>query len=199
MTKAARSLVGIGFLLLCGLPVGNAKEETYRIDPARSAIRFSVRHMLGTVNGSFKQFSGRIGLDRERPEQSSANATIQVRSIDSGIARRDEHMRGPDFFDIAKYPEITFQSRSVKQIGNRAGDIVGDFTMHGVTRTITLHVRFLGTGKSAAGAETTRWRVTTDRIKRDDYGLRWSNNVERISMIGRDVGVTMEIEAEPPK
>ncbi len=100
MTKWTRSSIGAGFLLLSLLlPLGNAAGETYRIDPARSAIRFKLRHMLGTVNGSFKQFSGTIDLDRERPEASTVNAAIQVRSIDTGIATRDEHMRGPEFFE----------------------------------------------------------------------------------------------------
>jgi polyisoprenoid-binding protein YceI len=171
--------------------------EKFRIDPARSTITFKVRQYLGTVTGRFQQFSGEIELDREQPERSTVNATIQVRSIKTGIAKRDEHLLSPDFFNAAKYPEITFKNRRVKLTGKEAGDITGDFTMHGVTRPITLHVRFLGFAANKAGGQTTRWRVTTEPIKRDDYALRWSDTTESISMIAQNVAVEIEIEATP--
>ena len=186
-----RSVPGVLLLLL--LPFATAAAETYRIDPAHSAIRFRLRHLLGTVNGSFRQFSGTIELDREQPTRSSVRVSIQARSIDTGIDKRDEHLRSPEFFAVSKYPEITFQSRSATQTGAQEGDVKGDFTMHGVTKPIVLHVTFLGPGQ---GAQTTRWRVTTPPLNRYEYGLRWSENVERISMIARDVSVTIEIEAE---
>ncbi len=85
----------------------------------------------------------------------------------------------------------------MKQTGKETGDIIGDFTMHGVTRSITLHVRFLGFAPNKAGGQTTRWQVTTDPIKRDDYALRWSDTTESISMIAQNVAVEMEIEATP--
>lgn len=186
-----RSL-SVGALLLCTITL--ARAETFRIDPAQSVISFKVRHIFGSVNGKFRQFSGTIELDRDHPQQSSVNATIQVRSIETGIAKRDEHMKTAEFFDVAKFPEITFKSRSVKRTGKESGEVVGEFTMHGVTRTIPLQVAFLGFGKGKAG-ETTRWRVTTAPLKRSDYGLRWSPTVEKTSMIGEEVSVLMEIEA----
>jgi polyisoprenoid-binding protein YceI len=134
-------------------------------------------------------------LDREQPTRSSVAATIQVRSIDSGIAKRDQHMLGPEFFETAKYPEITFKSSRATQTGKENGDLVGDFTMHGVTHAITLHVQFLGLGQNTAGAQVTRWRVTTEPLKRSDYHLTWGETTERISMISQQVAVSMEIEA----
>jgi polyisoprenoid-binding protein YceI len=191
--RVSGRLVAITLLLSPSICVA----ENFRIDPARSTITFKVRQYLGTVTGRFPQFSGEIELDREQPEQSTVNATIQVRSIKTGIAKRDEHLLSPEFFNAAKYPEITFKSRRVKQTGKESGDIVGDFTMHGVTHSIALHVRFLGFSPGKAGGQTTRWRVTTDPIKRDDYGLRWSDTTEGISMIAQEVAVEMEIEAAP--
>src|SRR6476620_9403491 len=94
--------------------------ETFRIDPARSTITFKVRQFFGTVSGRFQQFSGEIELDREQPEQSKVHATIQLRSIKTGIAKRDRHLLSPGFFDVAKYPELTFQSRRVKQTGKES-------------------------------------------------------------------------------
>ena len=145
--------------------------EIFKIDPAHSTIAFKVRHLLGTAKGKFTKFSGTIDVDRERPENSSVTVSIQAASIDTAIAKRDEHLRGEDFFNVEKFPEITFKSRRVKQTGPTAGEITGDLTMHGLTREITLHVQLLGTPESAAKNQTTRWRVTTAPIKRSQFGL----------------------------
>ncbi len=147
--------------------------------------------MLGTAKGKFTKFSGTIEVNREHQEKSSVIATIQAASIDTAIAKRDEHLRGDDFFNVGKYPEITFKSRRVKQTGPSSGDIIGDLTMHGVTRTITLHAQLLG----AAENQTSRWRITTAPIKRSEFGLAWSRSIEAVSMIGNDVAVDIQIEA----
>jgi polyisoprenoid-binding protein YceI len=161
--------------------------ETFKIDPAQSKIAFSVRHMLGSAKGKFSKFSGTIVVDREHPEQSSVQVWIDVRSIDTGIAKRDDHLRG-ELFDVAKYPQITFKSRRVKQTGANLGEIAGDLTMHGVTREIILKVEFVAnTG--------THWRVRTAPLKRSQFGLVFSNSAETVSMIADDVAVEIEIEA----
>jgi len=168
--------------------------EVYKIDPARSAIEFQVKHFFGTAKGKFTQFNGTLDLDREHPAKSNVAATIQARTIDTAIAKRDEHLRGSDFFNVAKYPLITFQSKSVKQTGADTGDISGELTMHGVKKEITLHVKFIGM-KGPDAAQRSRWHVTAEPIKRSEFGLRWSQTVESVSMIGDTVSATMEIEA----
>jgi polyisoprenoid-binding protein YceI len=172
--------------------------EIYKIDAAASAIEFRVKQFLGTVKGKFSQFSGTIDLDREHPARSNVAATIQVRSIDTAITKRDEHLRSAEFFNVAKYPEITFQSKSVKQTGTDTGDIVGEFSMHGVKKEITLHVKLLGL-KGAGAAQRSRWHVTAEPIKRSEFGLVFSQTAESVSMIGDTVTVTMEIEAAKAK
>ena len=162
--------------------------ETFKIDAARSTIAFKVRHMLGTAKGKFSKFSGTIVVDRDHPEQSSVAVTIETASIDTGIAKRDEHLRG-ELFNVAKYPEIIFKSRRVKQTGANTGEITGDFTMHGVTRAITLNVQLISPG------EANRWRVTTAPLKRSQFGLVFSKSAETISMIADDVAVEIEIQA----
>jgi polyisoprenoid-binding protein YceI len=162
--------------------------ETYKIDPAHSTIAFSVRHMLGTAKGKFSKFSGTIVVDRDHLEQSSVTVTIDAASIDTGIAKRDEHLRG-ELFNVAKYPEITFKSRRVKQTGANTGEIVGDLTMHGATRAITLNVRLL------SNPESSRWHVMTAPLKRSEFGLVFSKSAETVSMIADDVAVEIEIEA----
>ena len=142
--------------------------------PRTPRIGFKVNQAFATVTGRFKEFGGTITLDREHPEKSSVMATIQVKSIDTGIAKRDAHLCSPEFFNAPKFPEITFKSRSVKQTGPDAGDILGDFTMHGVTKPITLHVKLLTkTAKNDALAshnrtvEPTRvWSAVQQRTRR---------------------------------
>jgi polyisoprenoid-binding protein YceI len=161
--------------------------ETFKIDAAGSTIGFKVRHMLGSARGKFAKFSGTIEVNREHPEQSSVQVSIDVRSIDTGIAKRDDHLRG-ELFDVARYPEITFKSRRVKKTGANSGEIVGDLTMHGVTREIVLNVELV----SNTG---TRWRVTTSPLKRSQFGLVFSKSAETVSMIADEVAVEIEIEA----
>jgi polyisoprenoid-binding protein YceI len=161
--------------------------ETYKIDSAHSTIAFKVRHLLGTAKGKFSKFSGTIVVDREHPEQLSVSVKIAAASIDTGIVKRDEHLR-EGLFNVEKYPEISFKSRRVKQTGANSGQIVGDFTMHGVTREITLNVQLASDGEK-------RWRVTTAPLKRSDFGLLFSKTAETLSGIGDDVAVEIEIEA----
>jgi polyisoprenoid-binding protein YceI len=158
--------------------------ETFKIDPAHSTIAFKVRHMLGSARGKFSKFGGTIVVDRDHPEQSSVTVKIAASSIDTGIAKRDEHLRG-ELFETGKYPEIIFSSRRVKQTSDSSGEIVGDLTMHGVTRSIVLNVQFLAN----------RWHVTTAPLKRSQFGLVFGKSAETVSMIADEVAVDIEIEA----
>src|SRR5437764_8116424 len=133
-------LVCVSFLVIIASSV---RAETYKFDPTHSKIAFQLRHLLGTARGEFHKFSGTIDFDRERPERSTVRAIIQVASIDTKIAKRDQHLRSADFFNAAKFSEITFRSRVVKRTGADSGDISGDLTMHGVTRPITLRVKLV--------------------------------------------------------
>jgi polyisoprenoid-binding protein YceI len=166
--------------------------ETYKFDQAHSTIGFSVHQFLGTTHGKFTKFDGKIDIDREHPGNSSVAARIDVRSIDTGIQKRDNHLRSPEFFAVEKYPEITFKSRSVKQTGPQAGDILGDLTMHGVTKPITLHVKLL---TSPNETNRTRWSVTTDPLKRSEFNLMFAQAAESVSGISQTVAINIEIEA----
>ena len=167
--------------------------ETYKFDQSHSTIGFSVHQFLGTTQGKFTKFDGKIEIDREHSENSSVTARIVVRSIDTGIVKRDNHLRSPEFFSIEKYPDIMFKSRSVKQTGPHEGDILGDLTMHGVTKPITLHVKLL---TSPSDSKRTRWAVTTDPLKRRDFNLMFAQAAESMSGISQTVTVNIEIEAK---
>jgi polyisoprenoid-binding protein YceI len=181
---------------LCELIQSSAwAAETYKFDATHSTIAFKVRQFLGVTNGRFTQFSGTIEIDHEHPERSSVVSRILVKSIDTDIRKRDDHLRSPEFFDVAKFPEIVFKSRSVKQTGTQSGDILGDLSMHGVTKPITLHVRLLTPFKETEAPQTSRWEVTADVIKRRDFGLMFNRSAEAISGISQDVTIQIEIEA----
>jgi polyisoprenoid-binding protein YceI len=179
---------------LCSAALAN---ETYKFDRSGSTIGFTVHQYLGTTHGKFAKFDGKIDIDREHPEKSSVVAKIDVRSIDTGIKKRDDHLRSPEFFNVAKFPEITFQSHSVKQTGQQSGDILGDLTMHGVTRPITLHVKLLNPVSN--DTKQTRWAVTTEPIKRREFNLMFGQSAEAISGIGQTVAINIEIEATQTK
>jgi polyisoprenoid-binding protein YceI len=166
--------------------------ETYKFDQSHSTIGFSVHQFLGTTQGKFTKFDGKIDIDREHSENSSVTARIVVRSIDTGIVKRDNHLRSPEFFSIEKYPDIMFKSRSVKQTGPQEGDILGDLTMHGVTKPIALHVKLL---TLPSDSKQTRWAVTTDPLKRRDFNLMFAQATESMSGISQNVTVNIEIEA----
>ena len=182
------------FVALLLAPLG-AFAETYKIDAAHSRIAFSLHQFVGTVRGDFHRFSGTIEVDRDHPERSSVIARISTASIDTKIQKRDHHLLSPEFFDAAKFPEITFKSRSVKQTDENSGDILGDFTMHGVTKPMTLHVKLAAPPSNETLPGRTRWIVTTDPITRKDFGLMFNSASESISGISNNVTPTIEIEA----
>ena len=191
--KKALSLLAA---LLCGSILTVHAEDTYKIDPVHSSISFKVRHFFSFVTGNFKKFEGTINVDTDHPEKSSVTATIDVASIDTKNDNRDQDLRSDHFFDVAKYPTITFKSKSVKQTGADSGDILGDLTMHGVTKEITLHVKFLGKGKGMQGKAISGWQVTPDPIKRSEYGLNWSKMVEGTAAVGEEVTISIDVEAD---
>jgi polyisoprenoid-binding protein YceI len=183
----------IAALLITGLSSAASANETYRFDPSGSTIGFSVHQFLGTTHGKFTKFNGKIDVDRERPENSSVTAQIDMRSIDTRIKKRDDHLRSAEFFNVEKFPQMTFKSRSVKQTGAQSGDILGDLTIHGVTKPITLHVKLVTPINETS---RTRWAVTVDPITRRDFNLMFAPATETVSGISQTVAINIEIEAK---
>jgi len=187
-------------LLLTALafgPIATAQaNDIYKIDPVHSSISFKVRHFFSYVNGNFKKFDGTIEVDPDHPEKSSVTATIDVASIDTKDENRDADLRSDHFFDVTKYPTITFKSKSVKQTGPDGGDVMGDLTMHGVTKEFTLHVKFLGKGKGMGEKSISGWQVTPEPIKRSEYGLNWTKMVEGTAVVGEEVTIAIDVEAD---
>jgi polyisoprenoid-binding protein YceI len=183
----------VAALLIVGLTDSVSAKESYNFDPSGSTIGFSVHQFLGTTRGKFTSFNGRIEVDQEHPEKSSVTTQIDVRSIDTQIKKRDDHLRSTEFFNVEKFPRITFKSRSVKRTGQQSGDILGDLTMHGVTKPVTLHVKLLTPIDETA---RTRWSVTTDPITRRDFNLMFTPAAESVSGISQTVAINIEIQAK---
>ena len=183
----------IAAVLVAGLSSAVLANETYQFTPSGSTIGFSVHQFLGTTHGKFTKFNGKIDVNREHPQNSSVAAQIDVRSIDTRIKKRDDHLRSAEFFNVEKFPQITFKSRSVRQTGSQSGDILGDLTMHGVTKPITLHVKLLTPLNERS---RTRWAVTVDPITRRDFNLMFAPVTETVSGISQAVAINIEIEAK---
>jgi polyisoprenoid-binding protein YceI len=191
--RGRRLQLWIATLLITAVVTVASAKESYKFDRSGSTIGFTVHQFLGTTRGKFANFSGTIEVDREHPENSSVTAQIDVRSIDTHIQKRDDHLRSAEFFNVEEFPKITFKSRSVKRTDPQSGDILGDLTMHGVTKPITLHVKLL-TPINETGR--TRWSVTTDPIARRDFNLMFTPAAESISGISQTVAINIDIEAK---
>ncbi|HSE64784.1 MAG TPA: YceI family protein [Thermoanaerobaculia bacterium] len=172
----------------------HAATETYLFDKSHSKVGFQIRHWLTKVEGRFTEYDGKILIDREKPANSSVEMTIQASSIDTGQERRDNHLRSADFFEVEKYPTITFRSSKVVPKEKDLYEVTGDLTMHGVTKTIVAPVRhtgFLNLGKQEkAGFEI------TFPINRKDYGIVWNRTADQGGvMLGDEVEISVLVEA----
>jgi len=173
--------------------------EAWTVDKSHSSAEFKVRHLMANVTGRFTDFDAVIHLDRTNAPNSSVEFTIQSTSIDTSNKNRDEHLRSPDFFDVAKFPTISFKSVSIKERSKDLYDVTGDFTMHGVTKRITIPVAFLGFGRGPGGSEKAGFEIETT-INRKDYGVVWNRNLDEGGvLLGDDVKVTINLELNKKK
>ncbi|HZH02929.1 MAG TPA: YceI family protein [Myxococcaceae bacterium] len=167
---------------------------TWDIDAGHSQVGFSIRHlMVSNVKGEFAKVTGTLTLDEKDVTQSSAQAVIDAASINTRDPKRDEHLRSPDFFDVAKYPTITFKSKSVRKAGDKL-KIVGDLTMHGVTREVTLDAT-APTREVVFNGLTKTGLTATTQINRKDFGISWNKALDNGGIaLGEEVAIALELE-----
>jgi polyisoprenoid-binding protein YceI len=178
---------------LAALPLA---AETYSVDPGHSEVGFTIRHLVTNVRGRFNDFGGKVNMDPKNLPASSVEFHIKATSIDTAVADRDKHLRSADFFDVEKYPEISFKSESIKAAGKDKYDVTGTLTLHGVSKKVTLPVSFLGQAKDPWGGTRAGFETTTT-INRKDYGIVWNKTMDAGSvMLGDDVKVDINIEAK---
>ncbi len=179
-----------------GFPVVG-RAATWDIDPAHTSVQFAVRHlMVSNVRGEFGKVSGTVQADDADVTKSKIEAVIDAASINTRIEKRDQHLKSPDFLDVAKYPTITFRSKKIEKTGDGTYRVTGDLTLHGVTREATLDVEGATPemkdpwGKMRAGAQATA------RINRKDFGITWNQKLDAGGVaVGDDVSITIDVEA----
>ncbi|WP_031499211.1 YceI family protein [Bryobacter aggregatus] len=173
--------------------------QSYQIDTAHSGASFTVKHMMVTnVTGRFSNIKGSIVYDDKDLAKSHIEASIDVDTVNTNQAKRDAHLKSADFFDVAKYPTMRFQSTKVYRTGN-VFFVDGDLTLHGVTKAVTLTLSELSPEvKSPQGGFVRGGRATT-KISRSAFGLKWNKTIDTGGVVvGDEIQVTLDIEATRP-
>lgn len=166
----------------------------WTIDPTHSSVEFVVRHMMmSKVRGRFEKFSGQLEVG-ETLEKSHVEVSIDIASINTGQTQRDDHLRSPDFFEVTKNPTITYVSKSLSHVKDNMWKMIGDLTMHGVTKTVELKVEVGGVGMDPFGNERVGFTIEGE-LNREEFGLKWNQALETGGvLVSRNVQI--EINAE---
>jgi len=190
-----RSPFVVALLISAALAVGtSAQAASWVIDQNHSTVGFKVRHIFTKLPGSFLKFAGTIEFDPAKPEAGSVSIVIDPASINTRQEYRDKDLRSPKFFDVEKFPTLTFESTKVVAGEGNSLTVEGNLTMHGVTKPVALATTFLGANEKAAGFEAT----TT--LNRKDFGINWNETLDTGGLLlGDDVEVSITIEAKAPK
>ena len=169
--------------------------STWNIDASHSSATFTVRHLMITnVRGEFQKLSGTATFDAANPAASKVEATIDVASINTREAQRDAHLKSADFFDVEKFPTITFASKSIAKKGDGELAIVGDLTIHGTTNEVTLSVDGPTAEHKDPWGNTRIGATATTKIKRSAFGITWNSAIEAGGvLVGDDVSITLDV------
>lgn len=168
----------------------------YQLDPAHSTASFSIKHMMiAKVHGGFEKLSGTLIYDSDDFSQSFVEAAIDAGSINTREAQRDAHLKGADFFDVEKFPTISFKSSRIEKAGEGHLKVTGDLTIHGVTKPVTLDVEGPSAEVKDPWGNTKIGASATTRIKRKDFGLNWNAALEAGGfLVGDEVNITLEVQ-----
>ncbi|WP_376963895.1 YceI family protein [Azospirillum sp. A26] len=168
-----------------------AAPVNYKIDPAHTAVAFIVNHVgFSNVIGRFNTVGGDISFDKDAVEKSTVTVTIDTTSVDTNHAKRDDHLRSPDFFNAKEFPKMTFKSTKIEKTGDKTGKLHGDLTMLGVTKPVVLDVTFNKDGVSPASKLETAGFSARGTVKRTEFGMKYG-----APAIGDDIQLLIEIEA----
>lgn len=180
---------------------GRTVASTWNIDPAHSNAQFAIRHlMVSTVRGQLGKVSGVVTLDESDLTKSTVEATIDATGIDTREAKRDEHLRSPDFLDTAKYPTLTFTSTKVEIVSPTSYKVTGNLTLHGVTKPVVLTVEGAPKPITDPFGNTRMGGSATTTITRQDFGINWSKSLDGGGLVvGNDVDVTIDVEVTQQK
>ncbi|WP_207428864.1 YceI family protein [Pedobacter sp. SYSU D00535] len=170
-------------------------QKKWTVDPVHSSVKFNVTHLvISEVEGQFKKFDGSLLSANPDFTNAQINFTVDVNSIDTENDQRDAHLKAPDFFDTQKYPNITFKSTSFKKVSGNKYQLLGNLTLHGVTKPVKFNVTYGGTAKDGYGNTKAGFRASTV-INRFDYGLQWNALTEAGgATIGKDVTIDLKLQ-----
>lgn len=168
---------------------------TWTIDTSHSTVHFVARHMvIAKVRGGFKAFSGTVELDEADMTKSTVSVSIDAASIDTAEEKRDAHLKSADFFDVEKFPTLSFKSKSITKSGD-GYKVAGELTMHGVTKDVVLDANFEGKGKDPWGGERVAFAAKTS-VNREDFGLKWNQVLEAGGLlVSNKIEIELEVEA----
>jgi polyisoprenoid-binding protein YceI len=167
---------------------------TYMLDPSHANVVFKISHLgFSTFIGRFNTIGGELDLNSKKPEKSKLNVKIDPASVDTKVAKLDEHLKGADFFDVAKYPAVTFKSTKIEKLTDSTGKVTGDLTLHGVTKPVTLDVVFHGAAPHMMTKAMTLGFDAETKIKRSDFGI-----TAFVPAVGDEVTLLIEAEFSLP-
>lgn len=188
-----RAILALGILAVLSCTALAA--ESYKVDVAHSSVGFRIRHLVGNVTGRFDQFEGSILLDSSDLTRSSVTLTIRAATIDTAEPKRDEHLRSADFFDVDRHPDMTFRSTRITRGSGDTYQVTGAFSMHGVTKEITVPVEYLGTALDPWGNEKAGFSATF-KLNRKDWGIVWNKTLDAGGfLLGDEVTASIQLEA----
>jgi len=169
---------------------------TWNIDTSHSGAHFTVRHMVvSKVRGAFSRWQGTLQFDEQNPEASKVSVQIEAASIDTREEKRDAHLRSADFFDVAQYPTLSFESTKVEKVEGNTYRVTGDLTIHGITKQVVLDTDYLGAGKDPWGNDRVGFEASTS-INRKDFGLTWNQALEAGGvLVGDKIEIALDVEA----
>ena len=198
MNRSLRFVSALGFAAI--VAVAPAAADVWKIDGSHSSAQFSVTHlMISTVRGDFGSMSGTVEYDGKSVASIKVDATIDATSISTNNEKRDGHLKSPDFFDVAKYPTLTFKSTKVVPGTDGTFKLVGDLTMHGVTKEVTLDVTAPSPVIKGMRGESRVAASATAKIDRQDFGVKWNSTMDGGGVVVSDtVKITLDIEAVLP-
>lgn len=173
-----------------------AATTSWTIDPAHSSASFKVKHMMiSDVRGSFRDVQGTLSFDENNLENSKVDVTIAAASIDTGIQKRDDHLRSADFFDVANYPNLTFVSKQITDVKQDSFKLVGDLTIHGVTKEVVLAVSGPTAEAKDPWGNMRRAVQATTSINRKDFGLTWNAALETGGvLVGDEIRIELDVQ-----
>ncbi|HXE94938.1 MAG TPA: YceI family protein [Dongiaceae bacterium] len=190
-----RLLASLSTIVALALPA-LASAATWNIDPDHSNVGFKVRHlMVSNVKGSFDKHTGVIDINDKDISKSKVQVTIDTASINTNVQKRDDHLRSADFFDVAKYPTMTFVSKKVAKAGKDKLKVTGDLTLHGITKEVVLDVEGPSKESKDPYGNIRSGAAATTKINRKDFGLVWNKALETGGVaVGEEVAINLEIE-----